>query len=244
MHTMVSLHWTYSFSWLTMSGMAIRSAFALGLHREETMCIFSSAEQLVRRNLWRSLFVLDRFLSVSLGRPTAIRESDCSGTTLVSADISSLSASKNDNSIDSAGMEASVRSCHDIGVILEKVYSKRKISTRLAQEIADDCKDWPANLDRRLHWRQAEKAGPNPGIAILHVNLMYCHSIVLLCRPFFLFLLNKRFQQLREGHRSQKFSLKMEKFAEACVLSSNQTVALVYKALEGKYLPHRNPFVM
>lgn len=62
--------------------MAVRSAFALGLHRDETMRIFSNNEQAVRRNLWRSLFVLDRFLAASLGRPTAIRESDCSGPTL------------------------------------------------------------------------------------------------------------------------------------------------------------------
>ncbi len=66
--------------------MAVRSAFALGLHREETMCIFGGAEQSVRRNLWRTLFVLDRFLATSLGRPTAIRESDCSGTTLLTGE--------------------------------------------------------------------------------------------------------------------------------------------------------------
>lgn len=222
--------------------MAIRSAFALGLHREETLCIFSSAEQSVRRNLWRSLFVLDRFLSVSLGRPTAIRESDCSGTSLAT-ERTPFSA-ENDHFINSVGLEASVRSCHVIGVILDKVYSKRKISTRLAQEIADTCKDWPANLDRRLHWRQASRADPDQGIAILHVNLMYCHSIVLLCRPFFLFLMNKRFQQIKEGYRPQKFSSKMERFAEACVIASNHSVALVQNALEGKYLPHRNPFVM
>lgn len=45
----------------TLHGMAVRSAFALGLHREETLVIFNTEEQTLRRNLWRSLFVLDRF---------------------------------------------------------------------------------------------------------------------------------------------------------------------------------------
>lgn len=45
----------------SLHGMAVRSAFALGLHREEPMVIFSAEEQTLRRNLWRSLFILDRF---------------------------------------------------------------------------------------------------------------------------------------------------------------------------------------
>lgn len=64
--------------------MAVRTAFALGLHREETLSIslFTDAEQAERRNLWRTLFILDRIISTSLGRPTAIRESDSSGNIL------------------------------------------------------------------------------------------------------------------------------------------------------------------
>lgn len=229
--------------------MAIRSAFALGLHREETMCIFSSAEQSVRRNLWRSLFVLDRFLSASLGRPTAIRERDCSGSSLTTGESppfpqAPFPTAANADFTNSVGLEASVRSCHVVGVILDKVYSKRKISTRLAQEIADACKGWPKSLDSSLHWRQATSANPNQGIAILHVNLLYCHSIILLCRPFFLFLINKRFQERRDGQRSQKYSTKMERFAEACVIASSHSIALVQNALESRYLPHRNPFVL
>jgi hypothetical protein len=234
----------------TVVGMAVRSAFALGLHREETMCIFSSAEQSVRRNLWRSLFVLDRFLSASLGRPTAIRESDCSGTSLTQGEDppfpqAPFPTAANANFANSLGLEASVRSCHVIGVILEKIYSKRKISTKLAQEIADHCKGWPKALDPSLHWRQANSADPNQGIAILHVNLLHCHSIVLLTRPFFLFLMNKVYQERKEaGDRSHRYGTRMEKFAEACVISSSHTIALVQNALESRYLPHRNPFVL
>ncbi|RWA14239.1 hypothetical protein EKO27_g880 [Xylaria grammica] len=61
-------------------GMAIRSAFALGLHREESLEVFQLEERLVRKSLWKTLFILDRFLSACLGRPTAISEEDCSNS--------------------------------------------------------------------------------------------------------------------------------------------------------------------
>lgn len=232
-------------------GMAVRSAFALGLHREETMVIFSAEELAVRRNLWRTLFVLDRFLSASLGRPTAISEEDCSGEALKPPgriDVNSSFASANlTPSSNSVGLDAAVRSCHVIGEILKNVYSKRKISTRVAQEIADRHKNWPSTLHPSLHWRQAMNRATDPaqGIAILHVNLMYCHSIVLLTRPFFLYLLTKvEGERASGGHPSLRISSRMEKFSEACVQASYHTIVLVQIAFESSYLPQRNPFVL
>lgn len=138
-------------------GMATRSAQALGLHREETLVIFGSEEQKARRNLWRSLFVIDRLLACLLGRPTAISETDCSGDSLRpnEAHPQAPSLKPNFNETGEYALEAAVRSCSAIGLILKKVYQQRKISTRLAQEIADICKTWPRALPNVLHWRQA-----------------------------------------------------------------------------------------
>ncbi|PVI02916.1 hypothetical protein DM02DRAFT_521760 [Periconia macrospinosa] len=236
-------------------GMAARSAQALGLHREETMVIFGPEEQKARKNLWRSLFVIDRLLSCSLGRPTAISEDDCSGNTLhpaeqlpeTASDINS-STSANFNQTGEYALEAAVRSCSAIGTILKRVYQQRKISTRLAQEIADTCKTWPRALPAVLHWRQASVASASQGIAILHVNLFYCHSIVLLTRPFFLYILNMEIQrqanQASTGARAPRPYLRMEKFSEACVIASTHTVLLVQNAFEAGHLSRRNPAVI
>ena len=231
--------------------MAVRSAFALGLHREESMIIFSRAEQSVRRNLWRSLFVLDRFLATSLGRPTSIRESDCSGLTLQNGEQELLpraefpaAANTDHTSSKTLGLEASVRSCHVVGEILEKVYSKRKISTKIAQEIADNSKGYHKLMDLRLQPRHPPSVGPSQGIAILHINLLYHHSIILLTRPFFLFLMNKMHLEKTDGKRVERHGTRMEKFGEACVNSSSTSITLVQNALKGQYLPHRNPFVL
>src|SRR3954447_3708443 len=108
--------------------MAVRSAYALGLHREETMVIFTPEDQALRRNLWRSLFVMDRFLSCSLGRPAAISEEDCSGDTLKPADPdndsdtfgfnTAFQNTANFSQTGALGLEAAVRSCAVIGTIL------------------------------------------------------------------------------------------------------------------------------
>ncbi|KAL1392542.1 fungal-specific transcription factor domain-containing protein [Phyllosticta capitalensis] len=239
-------------------GMAVRSAYALGLHREETMVIFNSEEQTARRNLWRSLFVMDRFLSLGLGRPTAISEDDCSGDTLKPSQPddpdafgfdSALGTSISQGKTNGTALEAAVRSCSVIGRILKEVYQKRRISTRLAQEIADVCKQWPRALPNHLHWRQAATATPTQGIAILHVNLFYCHSIIVLTRPFFLYIMNSEVQRNNgtmavQPLPSRQRYTRMEKFSEACVIASTHTIILVQNAFEAGYLPRRNPAVV
>jgi hypothetical protein len=235
-------------------GMAVRSALALGLHREETMVIFSHEEQTQRKDLWRSLFVMDRLLSCSLGRPTAISEDDCSGDTLRPSDSSIRNQSWSFNAktvcdFNETGppaLEATVRSCRVIGVILRKVYQQRKISTRLAQEISDICKTWPRLLTPILQWRQAATASPSQGVAILHVNLFYCHSVILLTRPFLLYILNKETQRHVEqpGSRGPRPFHRMERFSEACVIASVHTILLIQNAYEAGYLSRRNPAVI
>ncbi|KAF1816427.1 hypothetical protein P152DRAFT_389523 [Eremomyces bilateralis CBS 781.70] len=235
-------------------GMAVRSAYALGLHRQETTQIFPSETQSARQNIWRSLFVLDRFLSSSLGRPTAISEDECSGKALnpnfkfqptpVSFDpILPGPAVFYQTSIQ--GLDSVVRSCSVIGMTLRRVYQPRKISTKLAQEIADIYKQWPKNLVEELHWRHARSASASQGIAILHVNLFFCHSIILLSHPFFLYLMNmiitKRYNPTEASNRSKRMYTRMTLFSNSCVAASSQTINILQNAYVAGYLPRRNP---
>lgn len=232
-------------------GMAVRSGFALGLHRQETMVIFPVPDRIVRRNVWRSLYVLDRFLAAALGRPTSISEEDCSAEALVTPERylgqEKYLADTNTDPSSSSGLNAAVRSCQVIGIILKKIYAQRKTSTKLAQEISEQCKGGPQKYHAGLHWRQAMNTGIDPahGMAVIHVNLLYCHAVILLTRPFFLFLMN-RMQQERLGvpRAAIRPGSKMEKFSEACVNAAYHTVALVQMGHEGNYLPQRDPFVI
>ena len=225
--------------------MAVRSAYAFGLHREETLVIFPPEEQLTRRKIWRSLFILDRFLAVSLGRPVAISEEECSCEILRPTSHALLDSPVLDpHQKCAAGLEATVRSCHVMGTILRTVYQQRKISTELAQGLADQCKEWPEHLSPALHWRQASSENVRQAVAVLHCNITYCHSIILLTRPFFLYLLSGEIQRTRLN--ADSFPIrprgKMQRFSDACMVASEHTVALVQNAYQGGYLPRLNPF--
>ncbi|TRX92632.1 hypothetical protein FHL15_006559 [Xylaria flabelliformis] len=220
-------------------GMAVRSAFALGLHREESMEVFQPEERMVRRNLWRTLFILDRFLSACLGRPTAISEEDCSNmafealTTPISSPTSTCPESTH-----LVALEAAVKTCQVIGMTLKRVYSKRKISTAVGQECATHLDAWNKELPPSLHWRKLVNGPDNfaQGIAILHINLLHCHSVMLLTRPYFLCLLNKSAVGLvGSSSKPSRYSQRTENFAQTCVEASQHTLVLTQAALDAKH---------
>lgn len=218
--------------------MAIRSAFALGLHREEDHVIFSPRQSKVRRNLWRTLYVLDRFLSASLGRPVAIADDDCSENALDAPEIVFETESER---IISAALDASVKTCRIIGATLKEVYSKRKISITVAQDIAEKLEDWNGQLHNALHWRcgSMSPTSPSHGIAILQVNLLHCHSVILLARPFFLYIL-----KAGVTHKPSRLSQRMESFAKSCVEAAQHSLTIAQTALDTGCLSQSNPFVM
>ncbi|KAI0166416.1 hypothetical protein GGR57DRAFT_25411 [Xylariaceae sp. FL1272] len=227
-------------------GMAVRSAFALGLHRDESMIIFTQEERDMRKKLWKSLFVLDRFLAACLGRPTAISEEDCSEIRLPRHTSSSLLGTSS-YSIHLAALDAAVKSCRIIGRTLKSIYSKRKIATAVAQDIANHLEAWNKELPFSLHWRrlQNNQIDPAQGIAILHTNLLHCHSVMLLTRPFFLYLLNKARMGTDSGSiKKSSVNPRIENFAQTCLEASQHTLVLTRIALDGKYLPQCNPFVI
>jgi hypothetical protein len=233
-------------------GMAVRSAYALGLHREDTLIIFHPKEQAARRNLWKSLFVMDRYMALSLGRPSAIvhHELYTGPSVKQPANGTDRSAYSDSLSFDQSAtfaMDAAVMSCSVIGRILRDVYQQRKISTRVAQEIAQICKEIPGKVAPFLKWPKPLPPDRSRSMAILHVNLLYIHSVVLLTRPFFIYVFNLEIQRkvyptgpppIRRGFR------RIEKFSEACVSAATHAVGLCQGAFKAGYLSSRNPWVI
>ncbi|KAI1777911.1 fungal-specific transcription factor domain-containing protein [Hypoxylon cercidicola] len=238
-------------------GMAIHSAKALGLHREETMEVFPVPEQQLRRNVWRTLFVFDRFLAASLGRPITISEGDCSEHALdfereATTDESPM---RNDTGVtNSMALDAAVRSSMLIGTTLRKFYSRRKISTLVGQEITDRLQVWEREMHQSLHCRRilGSPIDQAEAVAVLHVNLLHCHSVLLLTRPFFLFLIKWGYKLGYDDltGNSQKLSSadqrleRLERFSQASIEAAQRTIILAQAALDAEYLPRCNPFVI
>jgi hypothetical protein len=230
--------------------MAVRSAYAMGLHREETMrdVIFTPAEMRVRRNVWKTLFILDRFLAATLGRPTAISEDDCSCRIMRGDDATGIRGINGPvfDHVHANGLDACVETCHVIGVTL-KVFSRRKISTAKVQEIVDMSKNWDQVFRTQSYRRQSAGVPENPahGMASLHVSLLSLHSLILLTRQLFV-MHNWMLVEERSGIKKspQIRESPMARFSEACVIASYRTIKLARIAWEDGYLPRRNPFVV
>ncbi|KAM0454630.1 hypothetical protein ACHAO4_004438 [Trichoderma viride] len=225
-------------------GMAVRSAYSLGLHQETEM---KFENETARRNVWRSLFVLDKFLATALGRPAAIYEEDCSSNVLYLPADQSPKSVQDEEDIRMAGLDSSVRIYTTISTMLKKIYAEKKVSTNLAQEIVNDCQLWALNAHPSLAADDllSGKAPKEMGMAILHVQLLHYHSILLLCRPFFIDILVKTRPTIsNDGEPFHRTFSRAEKFSQACVAASTHSVMLIQAAFEAKYLPRCNPFIL
>lgn len=223
-------------------------AISLGLHREESIELRDIDIQRgvgrARRNLWRSLFIVDRFLLSCLGRPVAISDDDSSEHALdpwqPSLPRGNVPVQDGVEDTCREAASASVRASVFMGATNTRMYSKRKFSTSIASEIKEGLPRWVHELPPSLHWSQLLKGpiGVIQGMAILHVNLLGCHSVMLLTRPFFLFVMR---ETLARAPRSRQ---DMDPLAQACVEASQHTIVLAKAALDGGMISRCNPFVM
>lgn len=210
--------------------------------------IFTPVQMTIRRNLWKTLFILDRFLAASLGRPTAISEDDCSCKIMPDDDVASPAAPSEPGLgyVHAKALNSCVRSCHVIGITL-KVFSTRKISTSNVQQIVDLSNEGGQGPHMTLQRRQSKEGPTHPaaGIASLHMDLLSLHSLILLTRQIFV-MHNWKLEEQRSG-LTKTFPLyesPMAKYSEACVIASYHTIHLLQRAREAGYLPRRNPFIM
>lgn len=225
----------------------MRSAQALGLHREEeSIDVFDPHIIHLRRSVWKTLFVLDRILAASLGRPMTISIEDCPEYMLYHSIGATTDKRMIDEVTDSAALDVAVRSCHLVGSMLRKVYAERKVSTLVAQEIADRLESWERELHRDFHCQRLLDGSVDSSqvIASLHINLLHCHSVLLLTRPFFLYLLKMCDDSSRGSKKPPHVSSRLERFSQACVEASQRTIILARAAFDAEYLPQCNPFVM
>jgi hypothetical protein len=160
--------------------MAIRNAYSLGMHRKETSSVLqlNDTDTKVRRNLWESLFILDRILSASLGRPMAIPEDSSPGNVLTTDFLKDLEGSTSCPPVDP--FQASVRSCHTIGLVLDNLSSLgsiEELSSEVTESIAKKCQQWPLVLDEnvRAMYESPDRISPSHDpMGSLHANLLHC----------------------------------------------------------------------
>ncbi|RBR21940.1 uncharacterized protein FIESC28_04692 [Fusarium coffeatum] len=151
-------------------GRATRIAHKFGIHRGKETESESSSDtgewRVSRRNVWRSLFILDRFLAATLGSPMAIQ---------VQYTDESLVLNKG------TLLNPAVDACRIIGGTINWIYSRSRSNISMK-----DAKMLIRHLDSLT---DPEIDGPPflVQVCVHRVRSLRIYADILLCRPFFSF---------------------------------------------------------
>lgn len=219
-------------------GLAVRAAYALGLHRRDISALYPPSEYRARERLWKAMRVLDLFLSASLGRPPSTSET--------------RDTAAEDN------YSASNDLCLIFEHILTRVYANRTVSPEALSRISDLHRGWTGRflgglktdsiqLDEQLHTQM----GQMPNIGLIHLKEAYYWTIMLLSQPFLVDMVSSHIAKKKSccdtSNRdltSSPLSLPRDILAQACVDSAIRTIDLTGIFLSSKHPPTRLPFVV
>ncbi|KAI1748773.1 fungal-specific transcription factor domain-containing protein [Xylaria castorea] len=181
-------------------GIAARAAYAIGLHRTEVNARFGPAIHTRRDRLWKSVRVLDLYLSQSMGRPPAAADPDC--TVSYHSPLADGGGSSSSGGFEEEEeydlLNASVQILTLIEGIIWEVYSRRKISLQLTEGISRQLREWSAKwLPALLRAQEADDdndgtTAPGGRTGACHVLASYYYGVMLISRPFLMYELCKR----------------------------------------------------
>ncbi|KAK0725050.1 hypothetical protein B0H67DRAFT_550692 [Lasiosphaeris hirsuta] len=219
-------------------GIAARAAHSIGIHRTSVNSRFGPEMHRQRDRLWKSLRVVDLFLSTSMGRPPATSDNDCT---------ISYRAVGADGRETFDLLNASVQIFLITEAIALEVYSRRKISPRLTEGISRELREWSTRwlqrlkdaTDGNLPEKQAET--PNGACQVLS---SYYYAVILVSRPFLMVELHRRLSDgyvstTRNGQVSGK-----SKLADACIDAAILMVEPVQDLIERGLMIRSAPVIV
>lgn len=228
-------------------GIAVRAAYALGLHRSDISGLFEARERRTRERVWKSLRILDIFLSASLGRPPATSEVD-------GGHVSWTKPSRDyeDIHIDGLSLSAMLRICFIFERILNEVYCRREVTAHLVESISQQYREWTLEFPGSLKVDGLEQGDGSPfaklhqKIGITHLKSSYFWSIILLTRPFLVFKVSSHLKQKRKERVVDEPALHSptQTFADACVDSAVRSMEIVHDLCQTPNIPKRLPMLV
>lgn len=217
-------------------GTAIRAAYALGLHRNDISMLFDTNDRVNRQRLWKSIRVLDGFLSLALGRPSSI-------TVRTNDDLS------NDH------YSATLELCNIFENILNQVYGQQMISMTVIKAIGVQHQQWSNRFQEGLRTDHIGASDTlrrdgilQPNIGLYHLKEAFYWSVSILTLPFLLDFVSKKLskdptQSYCVLHSEIEHSL-YNLLVHTCVDTAFNTLEMLKKLLTFTELPKRMPFVV
>jgi hypothetical protein len=198
-------------------GIAVRAAYSIGVHRTEVNARFGPEVHRQRDRLWKSLRVVDLFLSTSMGRPPATSDVDC---TVPYRSVPAAGDEEGEGEEVFDLLNASAQILIIIEGIVTEIYSRKKISLQLTEGISLQLREWSARWLQRLKAvvaRQSSDHYSQPQISgACQVLSSYYYAVMLVSRPFLMYEL---FRRLSDGGAPGPagISAGKSKLADACI---------------------------
>ncbi|KAE8383045.1 hypothetical protein BDV26DRAFT_277514 [Aspergillus bertholletiae] len=225
-------------------GIALRAAYAVGIHRKDANTLFCTRERRARERVWKSLRMMDLFLSASLGRPPATTDFD-----LDLHDDNTGPGPQQRLQPEEQLSQTVVSLCRIFERILTEVYMRQVVSISVADSISNQHRAWVRNLPTFLRG-QTERLDASKTLedtlATAHIFGSYYWSIILLTRPFLIFRVSQyvKKNESAASSESRTNNSRISLFADACVYSALRGLYVVDDLSEYSALPRRLPFLI
>ncbi|KAK9771410.1 putative Zn(2)-C6 fungal-type domain-containing protein [Seiridium cardinale] len=227
-------------TFLTVLGIAVRAVYSIGAHRTEVNSRFGVEIHKHRDRLWKSVRITDLFLSISMGRPPATSDVDCTVPY---------------REMDTTGQEvfdlldSSVQVLLIIESIVLEVFSRKKISLQLTEGISRQLRSWSNRWLIELKRIVGAPPGQEDEVRIVgacHVLCSYYYAVMLVSRPFLMYEMCRRLPEnpskidtIRESGSSGR-----SKLANASIDAGSLMIESVFDLVQSGILDGCMPLIV
>jgi hypothetical protein len=221
------------------SALAARAAYAIGLHRTEVNASFGEATKVQRDRIWKSLRVVDILVSNLLGRPTSTSDVDCTVKYHNTETGGDLAIST---------LDASVQIFMIIERVVVEVYSRKRISLRIANFVSRQLKSWASSWLDPLSKACRQTASDLPTrrtlVGACSTLCSYYYGIMLLTRPFLIYELYEYLGASLKGGGTQVENQEKRRYANAALDSAASFVEVLHPLVQHDNIPGKMPLIV
>ncbi|KAF1915791.1 hypothetical protein BDU57DRAFT_447829 [Ampelomyces quisqualis] len=216
--------------------LAARTAYAIGIHRTEVNASFGSPIRTMRDRIWKSLRTVDMLISCVLGRPPSTSDVDCTVKY----------SNSEDHEVAFNVMDPSVQIFMIIERVVVEVYSRKRISIRIADYVSRQLKGWASKwlLDLTKLTNHTRGVSRSATIGACSTLCSYYYGIMLLTRPFLIYEIYEHLGVSLRGGGSQSDHQEKRKYADAALDAAASLVETLQVMVDAGTMPHRMPLIV
>ncbi|KAI4659346.1 uncharacterized protein J4E78_005773 [Alternaria triticimaculans] len=216
--------------------LAARAGYAIGIHRTEVNASFGETIKLVRDRIWKSIRVTDQLISNALGRPPSTSDVDCTVKYNTFEDTTETD--------DANVLDASVQIFMIIERVVVEVYSRKRISLRIADYVSRQLKSWASKWLQKLSHLTTRPHSREAVVGACSTLCSYYYGIMLLTRPFLIYELYEYMGAPLKSGGSQADHQEKRKYADAALDAASTLVDTLLVVTITKQLPRKMPLIV